>query len=97
MDNSSQVTNQRSRREFVGIVTSDKMDKTRVVEVVRMVKHSKYSKILKNKLKFKIHDEKNESHTGDKVRILETRPLSKDKHFRLVGIVSKANIIEGEI
>ncbi len=82
------------RKEFVGIVVSDKMQKTIVVEVNRLVKHSKYSKTIKNKQKFKAHDEKNEARIGDKVRIYETRPLSRDKRWRLAEIIQKATIVE---
>ncbi|HAJ57416.1 MAG TPA: 30S ribosomal protein S17 [Candidatus Omnitrophica bacterium] len=82
------------RKEFVGNVVSDKMQKTIVVEVNRLVSHSKYGKTIKSKARFKAHDEKNEAHVGDKVRICETRPLSKDKRWRLAEIISKANIVE---
>lgn len=97
MDKSVNSSGQKAKREFVGVVTSDKMDKTRIVEVMRLVRHSKYTKIIRNKLNFKVHDEKNESHVGDKVRIQETRPISKDKRFRLTEIVAKTNIAKGEI
>lgn len=78
------------RKVRIGIVTSDKMDKTRVVSVETFKKHPLYKKRVKNTVKFKIHDENNESHIGDKVKVMETRPLSKDKHWRLVEIVEKA-------
>jgi len=77
------------RKERTGIVVSNKMDKTIVVKVEESVKHSKYSKILKRSVKFKAHDEKNECDVGDKVLIMETRPISRDKHFRLVRIIEK--------
>ncbi|MFH1368584.1 MAG: 30S ribosomal protein S17 [Elusimicrobiota bacterium] len=77
------------RKEKTGIVTKDKMDKTRVVEVTRHFRHKLYSKVLKKKTKFYVHDEKNESHSGDKVLITETRPLSKLKRWRLVSILEK--------
>jgi len=77
------------RKERTGIVVSNKMNKTIVVKVEESVKHSKYSKILKRSVKFKAHDENNECDVGDKVLIMETRPLSKDKHFRLVRIIEK--------
>lgn len=78
------------RKEKIGIVVSDKMEKSIVVMVERKVKHPKYGKFLKKTSKFMAHDEKNESHTGDTVRISETRPLSKDKCWRLVEIIERA-------
>lgn len=77
------------RKTIVGIVTSDKMDKTIVVTVEDFVKHSLYGKAVKRTKKIKAHDENNECQIGDKVRIMETRPLSKDKRWRLVNIVEK--------
>ena len=73
-----------------GKVVSDKMDKTIVVAVVDNVKHPLYGKIVKRTYKLKAHDENNECHTGDRVRVMETRPLSKDKRWRLVEIIEKA-------
>ncbi len=78
------------RKTRVGIVTSDKMDKTVVVSIVDNVKHPLYNKIVKRTVKFKAHDEKNECGIGDTVEIMETRPLSKDKYFRVVRIIEKA-------
>ncbi len=78
------------RRQYTGTVVSDKMAKTRVVRTMRLSKHPKYGKIVKNYKKFKIHDEENLSKTGDTVRIEETRPISRDKRFRLVKIVKPA-------
>ena len=77
------------RKERIGIVVSNKMAKTAVVKIEESVKHSKYSKILKRSIKLKVHDENNECDVGDRVLIMETRPLSKDKHFRLVKILEK--------
>ena len=77
------------RKERIGLVVSNKMDKTIVVKIEERVTHHKYSKIMKRSIKFKAHDEKNECDIGDKVLIMETRPLSKDKHFRLVKILEK--------
>ncbi len=77
------------RKGFTGTVISDKMRKTIVVRITRMSKHPKYGKIIKSYNKFKVHDEKNAAKTGDMVRIEETRPLSKDKHFRLMEIIKK--------
>ena len=78
------------RKTRVGIVTSDKMDKTIVVSIVDNVKHPLYGKIVKRSYKLKAHDEKNECNIGDRVRVMETRPLSKDKRWRLVEIIEKA-------
>ena len=78
------------RKTRVGIVTSDKMDKTIVVSVSEHVKHPLYGKIMKRTYKRKAHDENNECKEGDKVQVMETRPLSKDKRWRLVQIVEKA-------
>jgi len=78
------------RKERIGIVTSDKMDKSIVVAVERKKKHPKYGKFIKTTTKFVAHDELNDSHTGDTVRIMETRPLSKSKNWRLVEIVERA-------
>jgi small subunit ribosomal protein S17 len=77
------------RREFIGEVVSDKMAKTIVVRVMRMAKHPKYGRIIRKYNKFKAHDEKGIAKSGDTVRIAETRPLSRDKRFRLIGVVKK--------
>ncbi|MBE6020418.1 MAG: 30S ribosomal protein S17 [Firmicutes bacterium] len=77
------------RKTRVGIVTSNKMDKTIVVTVEDFVRHSLYGKAVKVTKKFKAHDEQNECNIGDKVRIMETRPLSKDKRWRLVNVIEK--------
>ena len=78
------------RKTRVGLVTSDKMDKTIVVSVTDNVKHPLYNKIVKRTYKLKAHDENNECRIGDRVKVMETRPLSKDKRWRLVEIVEKA-------
>ena len=78
------------RKTRVGVVSSDKMDKTVVVTVKDKIKHPLYKKIVNRTIKFKAHDEKNECGVGDKVLILETRPLSKDKRWRVVEIIEKA-------
>ena len=78
------------RKTRVGIVSSDKMDKTIVVSIKDNVKHPLYQKIIKRTVKFKAHDENNECGIGDRVEIMETRPLSKDKRWRLVRIIEKA-------
>ena len=80
------------RKIMIGTVTSDKMDKTIVVSVETNVKHQMYKKIVKRTYKLKAHDEKNECHIGDKVKVMETRPLSKDKRWRLIEILEKADI-----
>ena len=79
-----------SRKTRVGKVVSDKMDKTIVVAVEDSVAHPLYKKIIKRTYKLKAHDENNECRIGDRVRVMETRPLSKDKRWRLVEIVEKA-------
>lgn len=78
------------RKTRVGKVVSDKMDKTIVVAIETSVKHPLYKKIIKRTYKLKAHDENNECGIGDKVRVMETRPLSKDKRWRLVEIIEKA-------
>lgn len=78
------------RKTVVGKVVSDKMDKTIVVAVEDSVKHMLYNKIVKRTVRFKAHDENNECCIGDRVKIMETRPLSKDKRWRLVEIIEKA-------
>jgi small subunit ribosomal protein S17 len=99
----TQQTEERGqRRSAVGVVTSDKMNKTRRVEIPRLVKHSRYGKYIKRRTICHVHDEQNESHTGDTVEIMETRPLSKTKHWRLVRVVTKGpqavgTAVEGEV
>ena len=78
------------RKTRVGVVTSDKMDKTVVVSIKDKVKHPLYNKIINRTVKYKAHDESNECVVGDKVLIMETRPLSKDKRWRVVEIIEKA-------
>ena len=78
------------RKTRTGVVVSDKMDKTVVVAIKERKKHGFYSKVVNTTVKFKAHDENNECRVGDTVTIMETRPLSKDKHFRVVEIVEKA-------
>ena len=78
------------RKTRVGKVVSDKMDKTVVVAIKDNVKHPLYKKIMKRTVKFKAHDEENACGIGDKVQVMETRPLSKDKHWRVVEIIEKA-------
>ena len=78
------------RKTSIGRVVSDKMDKTIVVLIEDSVKHPLYSKVVKRSLRLKAHDENNEAHIGDRVKVMETRPLSKDKRHRLVEIIEKA-------
>ena len=78
------------RKERVGVVTSNKMEKSIVIKVIRRVKHPKYGKFVKKSSNFMAHDEKNECNIGDTVRIMETRPLSKNKCWRLVEILERA-------
>ena len=78
------------RKTRTGIVVSDKMDKTVVIAIEDNVRHPLYKKIVKRTVKLKAHDENNECRVGDRVAIMETRPLSKDKHWRLSSIVEKA-------
>lgn len=83
--------NTRGQRKVVqGIVTSDKMDKTRTVQVVRQIRHPLYKKFVKHTKKYMVHDEANDSHIGDTVLLMETRPLSKNKCWRLVEVVERA-------
>ena len=78
------------RKERIGIVASDKMEKSIVGSVERKVKHPKYGKFVKKTTKFVAHDENNDCHIGDTVRIMETRPLSKSKNWRLVEVIERA-------
>ena len=80
------------RKVMIGTVTSNKMDKTIVVSVETSVKHPIYGKVVKRTYKLKAHDEENQCQIGDKVKVMETRPLSKDKRWRLVEVVEKAVI-----
>ncbi|WAH37400.1 30S ribosomal protein S17 [Alicyclobacillus dauci] len=81
------------RKVRVGKVVSDKMDKTIVVAVEENIKHRLYNKTIRRTKKFKVHDENNEAKIGDTVRIMETRPISKDKRWRLTEVIEKAVII----
>ena len=84
------MENRGNKRQVVGSVVSDKMDKSIVVLTERLVKHSLYKKYIKRRAKFTAHDEKNECKIGDKVLITESRPLSKNKRWRLTKIIEKA-------
>jgi len=78
------------RKTRVGVVTSDKMDKTITVSVIRRLKHPIYGKYVKKTTKFMAHDEKNDCHTGDTVKIMESRPLSAKKRWRVIEVVERA-------
>jgi small subunit ribosomal protein S17 len=84
------------RKERIGVVVSDKMDKTVVVLVERRVRHPLYKKEIKKRKKFYAHDENNQCKVGDLVKIMETRPLSKLKRWRVIDIIKKAPSLEGE-
>jgi small subunit ribosomal protein S17 len=85
------VSNERNRRKArEGVVVSDKMDKTVVVNVERRVRHPLYARIVRHTKRYKVHDEHNQAQVGDRVRIMETRPLSKEKRWRLVEIIQRA-------
>ncbi|GIW78435.1 MAG: hypothetical protein KatS3mg105_0242 [Gemmatales bacterium] len=84
------------RRSAIGVVTRDKMNKTRRVEIQRLVKHPRYGKFIRRRTICYVHDENNECRRGDVVEIMETRPLSKMKNWRLVRIVRKAPRVESQ-
>jgi small subunit ribosomal protein S17 len=86
----AETTQRGNRRTAVGQVTSAKMNKTRRVEIPRLVKHARYGKYIKRRTICHVHDDKNESQLGDTVEIMETRPLSKTKNWRLIRVVVKA-------
>jgi small subunit ribosomal protein S17 len=82
----------KKRKSYIGQVVSDKMDKTVVLAVTRRISHPQYGKTMKRTTKFKAHDEKNECKVGDKVRFIETRPLSKEKRWKVLEIIEKASL-----
>lgn len=85
------MAEERARRQTaVGTVVSDRMDKTVVVEILRQVRHQQYGRSVRRKTRVKAHDESNSCHVGDQVRVMETRPLSKDKRWRVLEIVERA-------
>ncbi|MBU0504281.1 MAG: 30S ribosomal protein S17 [Candidatus Omnitrophota bacterium] len=84
------------RKLFTGVVVSDKMMKTVIVKIMHLSKHPKYGRIMKRYNKFKAHDESNNAKVGDTVKIEETRPISKDKRFRVLEIVKKAKMLHVE-
>ena len=90
MSEISQVTDRRRRKVRTGVVVSDKMDKTVLVRIDRKVRHPLYRKTVASSNKLAAHDENNDAHVGDTVRVMETRPLSKTKRWRLVEVVQRA-------
>lgn len=85
------MTMERSRpRVREGVVLQDKMAKTRIVAVSRLYREPRFQKVVRKRVKYAVHDEKNESHVGDRIRIIETRPFSKTKRWRMVGLVERA-------
>ncbi|MCR9162231.1 MAG: 30S ribosomal protein S17 [Nannocystaceae bacterium] len=84
---------ERHRRFMQGIVVSDKMDKTIVVQVTRRYRHPKYKKYVNERVRYKAHDEQNTAKVGDKVRIIESRPLSRDKRWRLTSVLERAPVL----
>jgi small subunit ribosomal protein S17 len=88
------MQNNKKQRSFsmIGIVTSDRMNKTRVIVVEKRLEHTKYKKPVKRRVKYKAHDERNESHRGDKVEIIITRPMSREKRWRVSRIIEKAPV-----
>jgi len=87
MNETPKITRQNNRKTLTGTVTSDKMEKTRVVSIKWTMKHAQYHKVVRRTSKFKAHDEKNEYKTRDVVRIMETRPISKDKRWVILNVV----------
>jgi len=93
----NKIDRERARRKIRrGKVTSDRMEKTIVVEVIRKFRHPLYKKVVKRMTRFSVHDENNQARTGDLVEIMETRPLSKNKRWRLVSVIRKAAEEAGE-
>lgn len=88
-DATQNETNNRLRRTLQGVVVSDKMDKTVVVQVIRRKRHPRYRKYVQERLRYKAHDEQNEAEQGDTVRIVETRPLSAQKRWSLQAVLEK--------
>lgn len=84
---------ERKRRTLLGVVVSDKMEKTIVVQVTRRYRHPRYKKYVQERLRYKAHDETNDARMGDKVRIIESRPLSRDKRWRLQTVLERAPVV----
>lgn len=91
-DSNAQAAVRRHKRVLTGTVVSDKMDKTVVVQVVRRYRHPKYKKYVNERAKYKAHDPNNEARVGDVVRIVESRPLSREKRWRLQAVVERASL-----
>lgn len=91
MSQDSSSTSRRDRKIRVGVVVSNRMQKTIVVRVDRLARHPRFPKVVKRSATFKVHDETNSAKIGDRVKVMETRPISKDKHWRLVEIVRHAS------
>ena len=89
-ETTAEATARNRRKTRVGKVVSDRMDKTVVVSIERLVKHTTYGRYVRQRTKFKVHDEKNECRIGDTIRFMETRPISKDKRWRFVEFVERA-------
>ncbi|HHW10557.1 MAG TPA: 30S ribosomal protein S17 [Firmicutes bacterium] len=83
-------TSRKVRNTRVGVVVSDKMDKTRVIEVERLIRHPLYHRIIRRTVKLKAHDKDNSTHVGDRVKVIETRPLSKEKRWCIIEVLEKA-------
>ena len=86
----AEVESRKNRKIREGLVVSDKMDKTAVVAIIERVRHAKYGKFMKRTKRLYAHDETNDAHTGDRVRVMETRPLSKNKRWRIVEVLERA-------
>ena len=82
------------RRNFIGEIVSDRMEKTVVVKLVRRIQHPVFKRVVKRITKLKAHDEKNECRVGDKVLVMETRPLSKDKHWKVIKVVERSKTLK---
>ena len=90
------MSNQAKKKTMTGVVVSNKMDKTVVIRVERRFAHPVFKKVVKTTKKYKVHDEKNECLEGDFIRIQETRPLSKEKHWRLLGVITREKSLTSE-
>ena len=90
------MSNQAKKKTMTGVVVSNKMDKTVVIKVERRFAHPVFKKVVKTTKKYKVHDEKNECLEGDFIRIQETRPLSKEKHWRLLGVITREKLLTSE-
>ena len=87
----TEKTQTRTRvRAREGVVLKDRMNKTRIVAVTRLFRESRFQKVIRKRVKYAVHDEKNESHVGDRIRIIESNPMSRTKRWRMVGLVEKA-------